>query len=72
MIEEIFLRNIPLSLTICRLQQKTFIIPARQNRFDPENNFTKLHFVGLVLQWIQTLQTLDRNLEVHSDIHNVV
>ena len=37
---------------------KTFIIPARQNQFIQENIFNNAPFVGLLLQWTQTLRLL--------------
>ena len=58
------------STTILETLAKTFIIPVRQNQFLLEN--IMLQFVGLQLQWIQTLHSLDFILKIHCGLNNSI
>ena len=51
---------------------KTFIIPAGGKQFIQENISIMLQFVWLLLQWIQTLHSLDLILKIHSGINNLI
>ena len=63
----------PLQFNYLETLAKTFIIPAKQNQFIQKKTFsTKLQFVGLLLQRLQTRHSLDLILEIHSGIKNLI
>ena len=62
----------PVDINYLETLAKTFIISARQNQFIQKTFSTMLQFVGLLLQWIQTLHSLNLLLKIHSGINILI
>ena len=62
----------PVEYNYWETMAKTFIIPARQNQFIQENIFNNAPFVGLQLQWTQTLRLLVLLLKTRTGINNLI
>ena len=62
------LSSTPVLFNFLQTLPNTFINLAIQSQFFQEKNLIIPYFIGLLLQWIQTLHSLDRTLEVPSSI----